>query len=391
MGKAGFWLRGSTGKFAGSTLYRGKGGTIQREIVKVSNPKTTGQMRQRALFASVVKFYKHANQRFFKFAFEDKKQTESDYNAFVRHNVKRGVIQPYEVQKDELQPALGQNWQLTQGSLSTPIFSMDGQTNQLSVEGVSSSSTWPQIVEAICNQYGLQVGDFITYVAVQSFVKPLGTAPQFEPKWIVKQIVLNPSITPADFGEDLVPDIEALDYKMGTDNSYACGYAVIFSRNITGSGVKVSTSHLENNAAAQAMVDILLDEDAINGNLASWGATGKAILQGSLVERTTALVPEFVGFRGAGNNVVDAFQTLLTGVGDSLTDNFIPGIVNYVIIAGSNLEALDVNKFSCNVADVAIELHRDAVYGYYLTLDVEETVSSFTVTYDGSDIFDTEA
>ena len=41
MSKVGFWLKGSTGKLAGTTLYKGANGeTIQREIVSPSNPKT---------------------------------------------------------------------------------------------------------------------------------------------------------------------------------------------------------------------------------------------------------------------------------------------------------------------------------------------------------------
>ena len=43
MSKVGFWLKGSTGKLAGTTLYKGANGeTIQREVVSPSNPKTAG-------------------------------------------------------------------------------------------------------------------------------------------------------------------------------------------------------------------------------------------------------------------------------------------------------------------------------------------------------------
>ena len=50
MSKVGFWLKGSTGKLAGTTLYKGANGeTIQREIVSPSNPKTVGQNIQRVV------------------------------------------------------------------------------------------------------------------------------------------------------------------------------------------------------------------------------------------------------------------------------------------------------------------------------------------------------
>lgn len=281
--KSFFGLRRGSTKSQTYSVLRGEQITKDR-VTGVANPKTSAQMRQRVLFASVVKFYKHANQRFFKFAFEDRKQAESDYNAFVRHNVKRGVIQNFEVYKDEFQPALGQNWQLTQGSLSSPQWGTRRSTVELSVTGVTEESTWPQVVAAIIAQYGLQIGDFITFVAVQSFVQLVGPAPQFAPKWIIKQVVLDPEAVPAEFGTNLIVDADSLAFEMGIDNDYACGCSLIFSRNIAGSSVKVSTSYLENNDVAQEMVNNLLDEDVINGNLTTWGATGKAILQGALVQ-----------------------------------------------------------------------------------------------------------
>ena len=54
MAKVGFWLKGSTGKLAGTTLYKGANGeTIQREIVSPSNPKTMAQNIQRIVMSTV--------------------------------------------------------------------------------------------------------------------------------------------------------------------------------------------------------------------------------------------------------------------------------------------------------------------------------------------------
>ena len=54
MSKVGFWLKGSTGKLAGTTLYKGANGeTIQREIVSPSNPKTMAQNIQRIVMSTV--------------------------------------------------------------------------------------------------------------------------------------------------------------------------------------------------------------------------------------------------------------------------------------------------------------------------------------------------
>ena len=51
MAKAGFWLRGAQGKYAGAVLQNAAGGgTIMRENVTPSNPQTTSQVSQRTKF-----------------------------------------------------------------------------------------------------------------------------------------------------------------------------------------------------------------------------------------------------------------------------------------------------------------------------------------------------
>ena len=58
MSKVGFWLKGSTGKLAGTTLYKGANGeTIQREVVSPSNPKTQAQNIQRIVMSTVGAAY----------------------------------------------------------------------------------------------------------------------------------------------------------------------------------------------------------------------------------------------------------------------------------------------------------------------------------------------
>ena len=81
------------------------------------NPKTLGQMAQRARFATAVKFYKRATRNFFKFAYEDKKANESDFNAFLRHNVAASVPMVKAQVDNESYPAIGNKWMLSQGSL----------------------------------------------------------------------------------------------------------------------------------------------------------------------------------------------------------------------------------------------------------------------------------
>lgn len=54
MAKNPFWLRGARGKIAGVVAQKGESGTIVRENVSPSNPRTGSQLRQRVVFATVT-------------------------------------------------------------------------------------------------------------------------------------------------------------------------------------------------------------------------------------------------------------------------------------------------------------------------------------------------
>ena len=82
--------RGAVGDIVFSRL---KGQQVARARNRQpANPRTSSQMYQRALFTDAVKFYTRGRRNLFQFAFENKKENESDYNAFMRENAKRGVV-----------------------------------------------------------------------------------------------------------------------------------------------------------------------------------------------------------------------------------------------------------------------------------------------------------
>lgn len=86
------WLKGGSQKLGGVVLYQANGQTLARELApSVSNPRTDAQMEQRVKLANVVGLYR-ANRSWMAGAFEDKKQTESDYNAFVRANLANSLV-----------------------------------------------------------------------------------------------------------------------------------------------------------------------------------------------------------------------------------------------------------------------------------------------------------
>lgn len=83
------------GKVGSVVFSRRKGEQITRSRNEnPANPRTMSQQEQRVKMIAPVQFYKTAVSTFFKFAFDDKKENESDYNTFIRRNL-REVPGPY--------------------------------------------------------------------------------------------------------------------------------------------------------------------------------------------------------------------------------------------------------------------------------------------------------
>jgi len=89
MSKVGFWLKGSTGKLAGTTLYKGANGeTIQREIVSPSNPKTQAQNIQRVVMSTVGAAYS-TMKAICDHSFEGVKKGQETMSLFMSENIQK--------------------------------------------------------------------------------------------------------------------------------------------------------------------------------------------------------------------------------------------------------------------------------------------------------------
>lgn len=87
-----FWLKGQRKKLGGSVIYQAMGQTRQRALAaEVANPRTQSQMTQRVRWSNLVNLYR-VNANWMKFAFETKKQSQSDYNKFMSLNVANSPI-----------------------------------------------------------------------------------------------------------------------------------------------------------------------------------------------------------------------------------------------------------------------------------------------------------
>lgn len=287
--KSFFGLR--TGSTKSLTFQVNRGQQITKDRVShVSNPRSTAQMRQRLTFAAAALFYKRAVQNLFKFAFEEKKQSESDYNAFMRLNVALApTLSKGMLDRRQYTPSIAP-WILSQGSLDTPVLTVDpGEKELLALiaGAVPLNPTGGDIAKAILVKYpSLKDGDILTHVQVcasgisaddvayaedvDSFV--LNGGEDFSPVMQIRQVRLNiADTTPITdstspwaemITEAYMPDgaqtscICFIGFK-GLDEDYAekglapyyetsrfmYGSSIIFSRALSG-GVKVSTSAL---------------------------------------------------------------------------------------------------------------------------------------------------
>ena len=276
-----------------------------------NNPRTLKQCYQRARFAAAVKFFTRGNQALYKFAFEGKRQTESDYNAFMRENVRRSpaiskaafdnfdypVCAPYIMSKGSLAPVAV--------SVAEGVFSVS-----LGVAAPAEAPTTIGGISSLLIQNELfQAGDIVTFVFISSEYD--GTYPSVEADgsgattWTIKQFIIDTTST------DTISDITGMSYAAAEGIATLtlasgtaplagtlAGMTVVHSRNAVG-GLKVSTQELVLNAAASAAYDAMLQDGYKQSVAASWKTAGfvdiqpEAILQGSIAYQSeeSQLVP----------------------------------------------------------------------------------------------------
>lgn len=130
------WVNNTRKRLAGAVLYKSKGQQIARELAgNVANPRTRQQMTQRIRLANLVAMYRANKNWMDKYAFENKKQTWSVYNAFVSANISGSqvaltkseaaagacVVTPYKMTDGSL-PQIQINALQEQGLFTTDLY-----------------------------------------------------------------------------------------------------------------------------------------------------------------------------------------------------------------------------------------------------------------------------
>lgn len=284
--KSFFGLRKGSTKTMTFSVLRGQQITKDR-VTDIANPKTMDQTIQRIPFAQAVKFYKQATRGLFRFAYEDKRPLESDYNAFMRHNVKYAVSVSLPNYRNTNYPALG-NWLLSSGSLRTPDVSINDDALRLKVGGHASAiTTVGALSSQILSAYpSYAEGDIVTFVTFNTSLLPTGLlSDELPPVMEFVQFIID-SASEEELASIGLADMSASDTYVSFENigtATASAGAVIVSRNAP-DGLRVSESFIVGNANWNTLMTGKQIATAIQGDAFSWGAADKAILQGSLAE-----------------------------------------------------------------------------------------------------------
>lgn len=343
MAKGNFLLGYARGSVGDVTFSRVKGNQVAKARNRnPANPNTIPQAMQRSLFADAVRFYTRGVQNAFKFAFERKLENESDYNAFMRLNVNRGV----RIGKtpESMYPAIG-DWLVADGSITPPLKYDAVQSSALNdfVAGAyecvdtapreystgtdlpASSITLGYLTDSEITNVGdlsrilkaqypqLRDGDFVTILLIsQAFVNPIfdlfpsshgyNEGVMEDPAWSFAQLIIDENSTAAISS---IYHSEGTELIKGTDGdgggfislsrvsnfvatvgdtygSIAAG-AVIFSRQ-TSSGLLVSTAPLSRGYQYGRAVDGCRVDQWNAQIMVDWGAADPAILQGYFVQ-----------------------------------------------------------------------------------------------------------
>ena len=294
-----FWSK-ARGKLGDVVLSQLKGQQIARAYQpQVANPRSTAQTDQRILFANAVKFYKHATRNFFKFAYEDKRNSESYYNAFMRKNAKVSMLPTRAQYLNRNYPAIGNQYLMSQGSLPSIPYTYNESAGefQLSLNHVTSAGEYMTVGEVsnafIASNYA-QAGDIITIVFVSATISSIDDDGIDPPTWDIAQFIIDPSNTTNFSGylSDQAPDLNITAQKGGAgtgtimldDGGGATGFCMIASREVAGQKLLVSDAYLINSKLANEIYTKSLQPNYRTAALNSWGRKSEAILQGSIVK-----------------------------------------------------------------------------------------------------------
>lgn len=340
-------IRNLIGRVGGNVYYMNKGQNIARELAPaISNPQTAAQQEQRMRWANLVSFYR-ANQPWQKRgAFESKKQTWSDYNAFVSANSK---VSPVYLTKQQAEQggAVVAPYIVTKGSLpSVALFSWEGQdvfcsdlyVGDLTITG---STTAAQLSAALReNNNGLQEGDQISFILNIQGSNPDGV-PFITARYYEFIIDSSDSRSLADIGlegvilDDTYEDMQRLCF---AHDGAVCGGAIIVSRTTSGN-IKVSTQSLVLTQSMQTYLAGYTSEAALQRAARSYGENDPNFLA--------------AGYSGKASNVAVPVEITIMSVAGAAGGDPAPRVsrnTDFNVVLSGDVALSDLESAECNYA-----------------------------------------
>lgn len=315
--------------------------TIRGYNPSPANPRTSLQQSQRSLFSSAVRFFSRGVQNFFKFAFENKSERESDYNAFMRYNSNRGIYFGPQQNQDDTYPAVGR-FIMTKGSLpeiDTALFGQDRDTVSAVINAfvpTTLPTTLGKLSEGLVAA-GYQQGDIVTFLAINTDWLP-GSASEpavyggNPPVWDIRQFTIDTAsqVGLATIGIHTVTANGKwyIDMNQQIDTGNVSAYNVCVSRP-SNAGLKVSTSVLQLSTGGQMCLIYGQSPQWKALVLEAWRVQDASILQGSRSVNKAA---------GQSNNVVIDGSLPMTLTAGNYVDFYfaepvtLQEIVNHLVI-----------------------------------------------------------
>lgn len=308
MSKGSSYWGTATGKIGNTVVRVRKGVRVESAYQpNVSNPRSSGQVYQRGKFSDAVGFYKRAMSNFFKMAFEDKKTNETDFNAYMRHNVSRAYVYSRQMVTggQGALPYIGK-WLLSYGSLFTPQLTVkeDGTIGLESLIAASADTTLGDLFSIWIAAGFAQKGDIFTFVRVLTSAdgagadeysdEALGLLPGFTytgtlpenmaPIWSVDQYVVDPESAVKLNDQRWANNTASLvSFKgMGNEEIASARAAACIITRKTANGLMCSSSQLVWNKMGEDMMTNMATDNWLEGQRKAWGSQN-VILAGALV------------------------------------------------------------------------------------------------------------
>lgn len=312
MSKGSSYWGTATGKIGNTVVRVRKGVRVEAAYQpNVSNPRSSGQVVQRGKFSDAVGFYKRAMANFFRMAFEDKKTNETDFNAFMRHNVSRGYVYSRQMVTggQGALPYIGK-WLLSFGTLyNMPIVSGNtglDVTQWMPTEG-GDTATMGNMFTGWITDGLVQEGDILTVVRILSSAdgagydeytdEALGLLPGFTytgalpegvaPKWSVSQYIIKSDSAELiknqkwlSVNSDGSATINFADMVTSSVDSARAAAAIITRK--TANGLLCSTTPLVWNKTGETMMTQMATDNWLEGQRKAWSSQN-VILAGALV------------------------------------------------------------------------------------------------------------